>query len=126
MGRGVRNHRDLEVWNVSIELVDAIYALSESWPKSELYGLISQARRAAVSVPANIAEGNGRRTPRDYLRFLDQAYGSLMELDTHLHIAARRHYVTEAAMVPSSAFIERVTKMLNALMSSIERKAASS
>jgi four helix bundle protein len=105
-------------------LVDEIYAVTATWPKHELYAMVSQMRRAAVSVPSNIAEGNGRRTAKDYLRFLDMAYGSLMETDTLLFIAARRNYVTGDRINALMGLLERIAMMLNALTTSIERKAA--
>lgn len=123
MGRGVKNHRNLEVWQVSTELVDEVYEITGAWPKHELYGMVSQIRRAAVSVPANIAEGNGRRTAKDYLRFLDMAYGSLIETDTLLFIAKRRAYITSDLDTKLMTLLERIAMMLNALMSSIERRA---
>lgn len=118
----VQSHRDLEVWQVGIELVDAVYGVSTEWPKHEMYGLTSQARRAAVSVPANIAEGNGKGTTKDYLRYLDNAYGSLMELDTHVHIARRRDYLSEPDETRVTTLITRIAKMLNALSRSLKRR----
>jgi four helix bundle protein len=120
----IRSHRDLDVWKVAIDLTDAVYATSDRWPKEERYALTNQIRRAAVSVPSNIAEGNGRRTTKDYLRFLDMAFGSLMEVDTQVCIATRRNYITAEQESDLLTFIERIGKMLNALMSSLERKMA--
>src|SRR5436190_6583461 len=90
----IKSHRDLIVWQRAMDLVEAVYHLSASFPKAEIYGLTSQMRRAVVSVPANIAEGQGRRLTREYLYFLSNARGSLLELDTHLEIAARLKYLT--------------------------------
>jgi four helix bundle protein len=120
----IRSHRDLDVWKVAIDLTDAVYVTSDRWPKEERYALTNQIRRAAVSVPSNIAEGNGRRTTKDYLRFLDMAFGSLMEVDTQVCIATRRNYITAEQESVLLTFIERIGKMLNALMSSLERKMA--
>jgi four helix bundle protein len=120
----IRSHRDLDVWKVAIDLTDAVYVTSDRWPKEERYALTNQIRRAAVSVPSNIAEGNGRRTTKDYLRFLDMAFGSLMEVDTQVCIATRRNYITAEQESDLLTFIERIGKMLNALMSSLERKMA--
>jgi four helix bundle protein len=120
----IRSHRDLDVWKVAIDLTDAVYVASDRWPKEERNALTNQIRRAAVSVPSNIAEGNGRRTTKDYLRFLDMAFGSLMEVDTQVCIATRRNYITAEQESDLLTFIERIGKMLNALMSSLERKMA--
>lgn len=85
----IRSYRDLEVWKTGIELTLACYAVTDGFPREERYGLTAQLRRAAVSVPSNIAEGHGRWHTRDYIRFLYIANGSLMELETELHIAQR-------------------------------------
>ena len=77
----------LEIWQDAMKQAKAVYELTRSWPKAELYGLISQARRAVVSVPANLAEGLGRGTPKEIARFAQIALGSLYELDTLLHLA---------------------------------------
>ena len=90
MGKAkVRSVRDLVVWQVGMEISIACYRLSNSFPKEELYGLTSQVRRAAVSIPANIAEGFGRSNPGDYHRHLQIAQGSLKELETLLEIVER-------------------------------------
>lgn len=85
----IKSHRDLIVWQKSMDLVVAVYRATDAFPKSETYGLTSQIRRAAASIPANIAEGQGRRLSGEYLQFLANARGSLLELDTHLEIAHR-------------------------------------
>lgn len=77
-------YRELVVWQKAMELVKSVYAMTKVLPKSELYGLVSQSRRAAVSIPANIAEGHGRNSKKDYVRFLTIARGSLRELETLL------------------------------------------
>lgn len=85
-------HKDLDVWKISMDFVVDIYKLTQSFPKEEKYGLTSQLRRAAVSVPSNIAEGAGRKGVREYIQFLYIALGSLSELDTQLIIAERLGY----------------------------------
>ncbi|MCB1218061.1 four helix bundle protein [bacterium] len=87
------SHRNLIVWQKAVELVEAVYALTQSFPHQEVYGLSSQIRRAAVSIPANIAEGNARSTARDYAHFLSMALGSARELDTLLFISQKLGYV---------------------------------
>ncbi len=86
-------HSDLEVWKESINLVKVIYKITESFPKSEDFGLTSQVRRAAISIPSNIAEGNARSSAKESLRFMDIALGSLAELETQLIIAKELNYI---------------------------------
>jgi four helix bundle protein len=78
----MKSYRELEVWKVSMDLVDAVYELTDRFPKTEVFNLTSQLRRAVVSVPSNIAEGWGRENTKDYMRFLRIAKGSLMEIET--------------------------------------------
>jgi four helix bundle protein len=96
---GIKSFRDLLAWQKGIELVEAIYLATASFPREELYGLTIQIRKAAVSIPSNIAEGQSRHTTRDFLNFLSIAKGSLSELETQLTIAERLRYIsaTEAA-----------------------------
>jgi four helix bundle protein len=89
----IRKHRELPVWVASIELVEATYTLTSMFPRDEQFGLTSQMRRAAVSVPANIAEGAARKSTPELIQFLHIASGSLAELDTHLEIARRIGYL---------------------------------
>lgn len=122
MAEPILTFRDLGVWQKSVDLVVECYRVSESFPKSELYGLTSQLRRAAVSVPTNIAEGRGRRGTKSYLHFLDIAYGSLMEVETLLELAARLSFLmieTRTALLTRTA---EVGRMLNGLIASLDRK----
>jgi len=89
MPGNIEPYKDLLVWQQAMDLVTAVYAASKVWPKEELYGLTSQARRAAVSVPANISEGFARENRGSYVQFLRIAQGSLKELETHLMIGGR-------------------------------------
>jgi four helix bundle protein len=82
-------HKDLEIWKTGIDLVESIYKITETFPKHEVYGLISQMRRATVSIPGNIAEGAARKGKAEYLQFLYIALGSLSEIETQLIIAKR-------------------------------------
>jgi four helix bundle protein len=91
----LKGYQKLLVWQKAIELVEAVYRLTRAFPKEELYGLVSQMREAAVSIPGNIAEGYGRSHRGDYLHHLSIARGSLMELDTHLIIAFRLEYADQ-------------------------------
>ena len=89
----VKDYRDLIVWQKAMDLVEAIYRTTAAFPREEIYGLTAQMRRAAVSIPSNIAEGNGRNTTRDYLHFLGMAYGSVKEVETQVLIAERLRYI---------------------------------
>jgi four helix bundle protein len=116
----IRSHRDLIVWQKAMDLVTTVYRLTEDFPKSELYGLTSQIRRSAASIPANIAEGQGRRLAGEFMQFLANARGSLLELDTHLEIAVRLGMLSTES---HSTFMEQlieVRKLLNGLMRSIK------
>jgi len=112
----IRSYRDLLVWQQAMELAAAVYRLTRAWPKDELYGLTSQARRAATPIPANIAEGYGRENRGSYVQFLKIAQGSLKELETHL-LVAERIEITEKQKIASLLLqSESVGKLLRALM----------
>ncbi len=104
-----------------MDLVEAVYKLTGQFPKEELYGLISQLRRAAVSIPSNIAEGEGRGTPNDFVRFLSIAYGSLREAETQLLIAIRLKYVDESAAANAQNLCDETGRLLNGLMNSLRK-----
>jgi four helix bundle protein len=118
----VRSHRDLIVWQKAMDLATLIYSLSESLPKSELYGLSSQMQRAAVSVAANIAEGNARATTKDYARFVSMARASAVELETLLEIAVRTGRLTAAAVDGARGQTDEVCRMLYVLRSKLEQR----
>src|SRR2546421_12926491 len=92
----MRPHEKLDVWIRSIDLVMTVYKATESFPKEERFGLTSQIRRAAISVPANIAEGAARRSPKEFVHFISNAQGSARELETELLIAQRLGYLSES------------------------------
>lgn len=115
-----RKHRDLIVWKESVELTVLIYKVTESFPKSEMYGLVSQLRRAASSVPANIAEGAARTGTAELLRFLSIANGSLSEVDTHLEIADRLGYLVDKKKIDEK--VEQVFRLLSGLIASLKNK----
>jgi len=118
----IRNHRDLVAWQVAVELGLLLYRTSRGWPDHERFGLISQIRRAGVSIAANIAEGNGRKSTKDYLRFLSNAYGSLMEVDTHLEFAVRLEYIAPEQREEIEALVVRCDKLLSGLRRSLEAR----
>jgi four helix bundle protein len=111
-----QNYKDLLVWKKSMALVKDIYKISQSFPKEETYGLTSQIRRSAVSVPSNIAEGKGRRTAAEFQQFLVQSRGSLYELETQLQIAGDLGYVKIQKVEETKARTTEIAKMLNALI----------
>ena len=117
----ISSYQDLTVWQESIVFVSEVYAITKSFPKEEMYGLISQLRRAAVSVPSNIAEGQGRKTPLAFINHLNIAYGSLMEVETQLHIATKLKYVSEEQLDGLLKRSQAIGKMLNGLISSLSK-----
>ena len=96
MGMSIQSHKDLRVWKESMLLVENIYKITDLFPKSELYGLVSQLRRAAISIPSNISEGCGRKGNKELSRFLYIALGSLSELETQIEISVRLRYITKS------------------------------
>jgi len=115
-----RPHEGLEVWRDAMDLVEAIYRFSSSFPDSERFCLTSQLRKAAVSVPSNIAEGAARRSTQEYLRFLSISRGSLAELDTQHQIAVRLGFVNPNQSL--ELLIDRVFAKLTALMNALEKR----
>ena len=120
----VVSHRDLDVWNVSMNLVEEIYRATAAFPKSELYGLTNQTRRAAVSIPSNVAEGHCRPTTGAYAHHVGIALGSHGELETCLEIATRLAFLPQSERDRLLATSDRVGQMLNRLHQSLERKIA--
>lgn len=118
----IESYRDLLVWQKGMSLAKECYFLTREFPKEEMYGMTSQVRRAATSVPANIAEGYGREGTRDYIRFLRIAQGSLKELETHLLLAADVEIITRTRVNPLLASAEEVGRMLRALVRSLQSK----
>ncbi len=116
----VRSYRDLIVWQQAMDLAVATYELTRVWPKEELYGLTSQARRAAVSICANIAEGYGRETRPSYVQFLRVAQGSIKELETHLMIAQRVDFASADQIDDALVQSESVGKLLRLLIRKLQ------
>lgn len=116
---GVRSFRELVVWQRSVELTLTVYELTKAFPKEELFGLSSQLRRAAVSIPSNIAEGQGRQSRGEFLQFLGVARGSMFEVQTQLLIARRLGYAAEEMIGRCEGLGDEVGKMLNALIASL-------
>jgi four helix bundle protein len=116
----LKNYKELKVWQKSYTLCLRIYGVTRSFPKDELYGLVSQIRRSSVSIPSNIAEGYGRRTTADYTRSLYIAYGSLCELETQVMLSADLSFIEREESNNVLQLIAEVERMLKALIKSLE------
>jgi four helix bundle protein len=116
-----RPHKNLTVWQKAIELVSRIYEITSGFPKKEDFGLTAQLRRAAVSVPSNIAEGLTRKSNKDKLHFLNMAQSSLSEIDTQLEIAIRLGYLEQDNFESAEKDLMAVQMLLSGLSRSIER-----
>lgn len=112
----IKNYRDLIVWQKAMTLAKQIYETTRSFPKEELYGLTQQLRRAAVSIPSNIAEGNGRGTKPDYVRFLQIARGSLFETQTQIELSRDLGYLPNATTLSLLDLYNEIERMLNTLI----------
>ncbi len=119
----VRNYQDLIVWQRAMDLVEWIYRATRPFPSEERFGLTSQLRRAVVSIPSNIAEGQGRETTRDFLRFLWIAHGSLREVETHVMIANRLEFLEDDPTNDLLARASEVGRLLNGLIARLDHKA---
>ncbi|MGH9933345.1 MAG: four helix bundle protein [Pyrinomonadaceae bacterium] len=117
----VKTYQELIVWQKAMDLAEAVYKASRSFPREEIYGLTSQLRRAAVSIPANITEGQGRRTTPDFLRHLSIADGSLLEPETQILIVTRLGYLAQGMCHDFMNMAAEVGRLLNGLMSSFAR-----
>jgi four helix bundle protein len=116
----IESYKDLIVWQKGIELVGELYSVTKGFPKEEMFGLTNQIRRAAVSVPANIAEGWGRNSTKNYIQFIRISIGSLYEIETQLIIANNQNYITNQKKSALSARIDELGKMLNKLLKSLD------
>jgi len=117
-----RAHKKLEVWQEGVTLATHIYQVTEQFPKSEVYGLTSQMRRAVVSVPSNIAEGAARNSSKEFAQFLNIAGGSLSELDTQVEIAYNLNYLNNDQRTEIDRRIDSITGKLARLITSIRKK----
>jgi four helix bundle protein len=114
-----KHHKDLDVWNRSMDLVTAVYRATRGFPSSEAHGLVAQMRRAAISVPSNIAEGAARRHPKQYSYFVRIALGSVAEIETQILIAARLGFIRDEGSLLHE--IERIRKQLLGLLRHLRR-----
>ncbi|MFP3938404.1 MAG: four helix bundle protein [Phycisphaerae bacterium] len=120
MSKSINSYKDLVAWQKSMSVVEHVYALTAGYPPGERYGLVAQIRRAAVSIPSNVAEGYGRRTRADYVRFLDMDRGSANELETQLLIAGKLGFGCDGHYAQIIAEVNEVQRILRGLVDSIE------
>lgn len=120
MNNDIRSHKDLKVWQESMDLVTEIYRISDFFPENEKFGLTSQIRRCAISIPSNIAEGCARKGNRELLQFLYVSLGSLAELETQYEIAQNLNYINESEEIRNKIIFIRI--MLSNLIKSIKNK----
>lgn len=118
----VRDFRDLVAWQKAMDLVVLVYQGTASLPKEEIYGLTAQMRRAAVSIPSNIAEGHARRTTPDFLHFLSIARGSLKELETQVLIARRLDFINEKQESELTGLTAEVSRIISGLTRSLKER----
>ena len=116
----IKSYKDLLIWQRSMDLVESVYKFTENLPANEQYGLISQMRRAAVSIPSNIAEGYGRKATGYYIQFLSVARGSLLELETQIELCIRLKYIEENDSGNITNNIIEISKMITTLISKIK------
>ena len=117
-----RNHKDLILWQKAMILAADVHRLSKLLPRDELFGLTSQLRRAAVSIPSNIAEGAARLSTREFIHFLHIARGSFAELETQLQLARQIGYLSDSALGPVLGRFDEVGRLLNAVITGLRRR----
>ena len=115
MKNSTRSYKDLVVWQKGIALAKVVYGITRKFPSEEKFGLVAQMRRAAVSIPSNIAEGQARHTTGEFIQFISHAEGSLAEVDTQLILSIELSFCTEQESAPAFELIEEQRRMLNAL-----------
>ena len=118
----LKSYRDLKVWQKSYNLCLKLYRITAKFPTEERYGLTSQIRRSAVSIPSNIAEGYGRKTTVDYIRFLYISYSSICELETQIYLAGDLNLISIVELEPLKQAIAEIERMLKTLIKSLENK----
>ena len=117
-----RNYRDLIAWQRAMDLVEQVYNVTRGFPKEEIYGLTSQIRRAAVSVPSNIAEGQGRTSDKEFQQFLSIAHGSVREVETQIMISQRLKYVSDDQTNSILDLAAETGRLIKGLMNSLKEK----
>lgn len=122
MNQGTQSYKDLLVWQKGIELAKGIYRLTQDFPSEEKFGLTAQMRRAAVSIPSNLAEGQARHTSGEFVQFISYAEGSAAELDTQLILAVELSFCKKTTALSIYELIEEIRRMLNALRRAVSRR----
>ncbi|MEY2508948.1 MAG: hypothetical protein QOH01_3277 [Verrucomicrobiota bacterium] len=122
MNHGTQNYKDLLVWQKGIALAKGIYRLTQNFPAEEKFGLVAQMRRAAVSIPSNLAEGQARHTSGEFVQFISHAEGSAAELDTQLILGVELGFCKKPAALAIYESIDEIRRMLNALRRAISRR----
>jgi four helix bundle protein len=117
----IKSYKELIVWKKSFELVKEIFILTDKFPKSELYGIVSQMRRAAIAIPSNIAEGYGRKSTKSYTQFYAIAYGSALELETQTLLSKELELTTQENFKKVDNLLIEVCKMLNSMITKMRR-----
>lgn len=123
-GASIKSFRDLLAWQKSVALAEAVYKATAALPAEERYGLMSQLRRAAVSIPSNIAEGHGRETTREFTRFISIARGSLAEVETQLEVVSRLGMLSAECLLPILDQCDELGRILRGLRKSLDNKLA--
>ena len=118
----IQSYQDLKVWQAGMGLVEEVYRITKEFPREEVYGLTSQMRRSAISIPSNVAEGHARQSTREYLHHVSIGLGSLAELETQLLVAARLGDVDEQCARSALSVAEEIGKMLRGLQKSLRAK----
>ncbi len=122
MAGSIRSYRDLDAWRLAIRFTKSVYRVTAGFPSDERFGLVSQVRRASVSVASNIAEGWGRGTSQDYVRFLRMARGSVYEVETQLEIARQLEFLDEESYREVIAEVNEAGRVLAGLLRSLEQR----
>jgi four helix bundle protein len=117
----VNDFKDLKIWQKGMDIAEKCYLLTKIFPKDELYGMVQQIRRSAASIPANIAEGYGRRTTAEYIRFLNIAKGSINELETHIILSQRVALCKQIDIESIIDLVKEESKMIVALIKKLEQ-----
>ena len=116
----IKSHKDLEVWKISMDFVTDLYKITNEFPPSELYGLTSQIKRAAVSIPSNIAEGAARKNTKEFIQFLHVSLGSLAEIETQLEISSRLGYIKQLSSLEQKS--TSIRRLIIGLISSLKKR----
>jgi four helix bundle protein len=122
----INSFKDLKAWQLGMDVTECVYRLTENFPKSEIYGLSSQMRRSAVSIPSNLAEGQGRESSKEFLHFIAISIGSICELETQLLIAHRLNYAPSIDIESIITKLAETGRMIRGLQKSIKAKLVTS